>query len=116
MITNSNGTTGCARSSAATPANNGPTRDYIAHHAFFQYFASTRNPAHTRPTSPAVIGTAADGGANHQYDLHDFFDALAVGNLPGSTTAISSTGRACAVTARRSAASADAAVMARACR
>ena len=81
-VTNHNGTSGCARSSPATPANNGPTKDYIAHHAFFQYFASTRNTAHTRPTSPAVVGTAADGGANHQYDLHDFFDALAAGNLP----------------------------------
>jgi phospholipase C len=30
----------------------------------------------------AAIGTAHDGGANHQYDLHDFFDALAAGNLP----------------------------------
>src|SRR5271169_3618332 len=82
-ITNANGTTGCNRSSPATAANGGPTKDYIPHHAFFQYFASTANPNHTRPSSPAKIGTSHDGGANHQYDLHDFFDALKVGNLPG---------------------------------
>jgi phospholipase C len=29
-----------------------------------------------------AIGTSNDGGANHQYDIHDFFDALAAGNLP----------------------------------
>jgi len=81
-IKNSDGSTGCNRQSPATPANGGPTKDYIPHHAFFQYFASTRNPAHTRPTSPAVVGTKNDGGANHQYDLNDFFDALAIGNLP----------------------------------
>lgn len=81
-VTNANGTTGCKRSSPATPANGGPTADYIAHHAFFQYFASTANPMHTRPQSIASIGTSGDGGANHQYDLHDFFDALQAGNLP----------------------------------
>jgi hypothetical protein len=37
-----------------------------------------------------VIGTSADTGAgsnqaNHQYDTHDFFDALAAGNLPSVT-------------------------------
>jgi phospholipase C len=82
-ITNPNSTTGCARSSPASASNNTPTtNDYIPHHAFFQYYASTRNTAHTRPSSPAVIGTQNDGGANHQYDLHDFFDAMAVGNMP----------------------------------
>jgi len=89
-ITNSNGTTGCARSSPAsasnaapgTPPNLNTTKDYIPHHAFFQYHASTANPSHTRPSSVAAIGTSNDGGANHQYDLHDFFDALAAGNLP----------------------------------
>ena len=79
-VTNPNGTTGCSRSSPATPANGGPTADYIPHHAFFQYFASTANPTHTRPSSIAEIGHA--GPANHQYDLHDFFAALQAGNLP----------------------------------
>ncbi len=81
-VKNSDGSTGCNRQSPATPANGGATKDYIPHHAFFQYFASTANPNHTRPSSPKAIGTSSDGGANHQYDLHDFFDAVRVGNLP----------------------------------
>ncbi len=90
-VTNPNGTTGCNRSSLATPANsttvpppaNNFTEDYIPHHAWFQYFASTANPTHARPTvPPSLYGTAADLGANHEYDTHDFFDALAANNLP----------------------------------
>jgi phospholipase C len=80
-VKNPDGSTGCHRQSPATPANGGPTNDYIPHHAFFQYFPSTANPNHVRPNSPQNIGTSNDGGANHQYDLHDFFDALAVGNM-----------------------------------
>lgn len=79
-VKNANGTTGCARSSPASPSNGGPTADYIAHHAFFQYYASTANPQHTRPQSIAEIGKA--GPANHQYDINDFFAALRAGNLP----------------------------------
>jgi phospholipase C len=71
----------CNRSSPASPSNGGPTKDYIPHHAFFQYWASTINPTHARPNSGANIGTSNDG-ANHQYDLHDFFDALAIGKMP----------------------------------
>jgi phospholipase C len=77
---NANGTTGCKRSSPATPANGGPTADYIAHHAFFQYFASTANPTHVRPQSVSEIGN--DGPANHEYDINDFFAALTARNLP----------------------------------
>jgi phospholipase C len=81
-IKNPDGSTGCARQSPATPANNGPTADYIPHHAFFQYWASTANPDHTRPTvPPSLYGTASDK-ANHEYDIHDFFDALKADNLP----------------------------------
>src|ERR1700736_3968240 len=40
-VTNANNTAGCARSSTASASNNGPTKDYIPHHAFFQYYAST---------------------------------------------------------------------------
>jgi phospholipase C len=79
-IANDNGTTGCNRSSKATAANNGPTKDYIPHHAFFQYWASTANPQHKRPNSVWEIGK--NGPANHEYDIHDFFDALKVGNMP----------------------------------
>jgi phospholipase C len=81
-VKNPDGSTACHRQSPATPATGGPTNDYIPHHAFFQYFPSTANPNHVRPNSPRNIGTSNDGGANHQYDLHDFFDALAVGNMP----------------------------------
>jgi phospholipase C len=93
--TNANGTTGCGRStiSAVTAFNKA---DYIPHHQPFQYYASTCNPTHTRPSSIAVIGTDADTApagssalcttatptANHQYDMHDFFDAVGAGNFP----------------------------------
>lgn len=78
-IKNSNGTTGCKRSttSAVTGVKK---KDYIPHHQPFQYYASTANLAHTRPTSVAEIGH--DGAANHQYDLHDFFDAVKASNFP----------------------------------
>ena len=81
-IVNPNGTTGCGRmsTSAYTGPTNGPEQDYIPHHAFFQYFASTANPQHTRPASTAEIGNA--GPANHEYDLNDFYAALKYGNLP----------------------------------
>ncbi len=83
--TNANGTTGCARSTtSATLQVGAPTtpRDFVPHHAPFQYYATTRNPNHTRPSSVNAIGTSQDGGANHQYDINDFFAALAAGNLP----------------------------------
>jgi phospholipase C len=77
-VVNTNGSTGCSRSSV----NVGGTTvtDYIAHHHFFNYWTSTANPQHTRPRSVAEIGN--DGPANHQYDLHDFFDAIKAGNFP----------------------------------
>ena len=76
---NSNGTTGCTRSSV-NAVNGVATNDYIPHHSFFNYYTSTANSAHTRPASIAEIGNA--GPANHQYDLQDFFAAVAEGNLP----------------------------------
>ena len=54
--------------------------DYSAHHEPFQYYASTANPHHLPPASPAEIGH--DGQANHQYDLADFHTALAADHLP----------------------------------
>jgi phospholipase C len=79
-IMNPNGTTGCGRSTVS--AITVTQADYSAHHQPFQYYASTANPMHVRPSSAAVVGTANDGGANHQYDIHDFTDALKAGNLP----------------------------------
>jgi phospholipase C len=78
-LTNSNGTTGCKRSttSAVTGVTEG---DYIQHHEPFQYYASTANLTHARPSSVSNIGFT--DAANHQYDINDFFDALSAGNLP----------------------------------
>ncbi len=81
-IVNPDGSTGCNRQSPATASNGGPTNDYIPHHAWFQYYASTANPTHSRPSvPPSQYGSSADK-ANHEYDIHDFFDALNAGNLP----------------------------------
>jgi phospholipase C len=74
---NANGTTGCLRSS--TSAVTGTTGDYIPHHAFFQYWASTANPKHNRPRSIDEVGH--DGSANHEYDISDFYSAVSHGNL-----------------------------------
>jgi phospholipase C len=76
-VVNSNNTTGCNRSSTGLA---GTTGDYIPHHAWFQYYASTTNPKHTRPASLAEIGH--DGPANHGYDLADFYSAVSGGNFP----------------------------------
>jgi phospholipase C len=78
-VTNPNGTTGCNRSTVS-PITGLTEADYVPHHEPFQFYASTQNSAHTRPTSIATIGLAGDA-ANHQYDTHDFFDALAAGHL-----------------------------------
>jgi len=75
--TNPNGSTGCQRSSTGLA---GTTNDYIPHHAWFQYYATTANPNHTRPANIAEIGHG--GPANHGYDLNDFFAAVQAGNFP----------------------------------
>ena len=74
---NANGTTGCLRSSTGVAAT---LADYIPHHAFFQYYASTLNATHVRPKSVWEIGH--DGPANHEYDTSDFFAAVKAGNFP----------------------------------
>jgi phospholipase C len=80
-LTNANGTTGCARTTGAVNIPDNPLKaDYIPHHEPFQYYASTANLTHARPTSVAAIGT--QDAANHQYDVLDFSAALAAGNLP----------------------------------
>jgi phospholipase C len=55
-----------------------PKVDYIPHHQPFQYYASTANPLHLGPTGP--IGSTDP--ANHQYDLIDFWDAIAAHHIP----------------------------------
>ncbi|TMV93544.1 alkaline phosphatase family protein [Thioclava sp. BHET1] len=79
--TNPNGTTGCDRKTTSDVTNVSIV-DYIPHHEPFQYYPSTANPTHKRPSSVAAIGTAQDGGANHQYDMTDWYAALKQGNLP----------------------------------
>ncbi|MGB8901116.1 MAG: alkaline phosphatase family protein [Methylocella sp.] len=78
-VTNPDGSTGCNRTHTSTVTGTKKV-DYIPHHQPFQYYASTANLNHTRSSSVAAIGTT--DGANHQYDIHDFFDALANGNFP----------------------------------
>ncbi|CAE6805347.1 phospholipase C [Paraburkholderia domus] len=84
---NSNATTGCKRSTTS-PVVGQATADYIPHHNWFQYFASTANPQHLRPSSTAAIGYTleSDGKtadpANHQYDTDDFIASVKAGNYP----------------------------------
>jgi phospholipase C len=78
---NADGSTGCMRSTTST-VTGVKSADYIPHHQPFQYYASTANLQHLRPSSPAVVGTGSDGGANHQYDVADFWAAAKAGNQP----------------------------------
>jgi phospholipase C len=83
---NPNGTTGCARSTVspiinAVSPSSATQADYSPHHQPFQYYPSTRNAKHTRPTSLHSIGHDGDAG-NHQYDLEDFYSAVKAGNFP----------------------------------
>jgi phospholipase C len=84
---NPNGTTDCKRSTQSEVVGKAIT-DYIPHHNWFQYYASTANPTHARPSSIAAIGHTLelDGKtvdpANHQYDLTDFYSAVKAGNYP----------------------------------
>jgi phospholipase C len=84
---NDNGSTGCARShiSEVTGRTQG---DYVPHHIWFQYYASTANPTHALPTSTKAIGFTKVPGtnkidpANHAYDLDVFMTAVSSGNYP----------------------------------
>jgi phospholipase C len=84
---NNNGTSGCTRSTVSQVVG-GAITDYIPHHIWFQYFTSTANPTHARPTSTKAIGFTMVPGtktvdpANHGYDLDDFFTAVGSGNYP----------------------------------
>jgi phospholipase C len=82
-----NGTSGCGRTSVSE-VTGATTADYIPHHAWFQYYASTANPTHARPNSTKSIGYTMIPGknkvdpANHAYDLTDFTAAVGAGNYP----------------------------------
>ncbi|WP_243049707.1 alkaline phosphatase family protein [Dyella sp. RRB7] len=77
---NTNGSTGCKRKTLSTVTQVSES-DYIPHHQPFQYYPSTANPTHVRPTSVATIGHQGDA-ANHQYDINDFYAAVSAGNFP----------------------------------
>lgn len=84
---NANGTTGCKRTT--TSSVTGVTEvDYIPHHAWFQYYQSTANPTHARPSSTDAVGYTYEANAttkdpaNHEYDVDDFFAAVKAGNYP----------------------------------
>jgi phospholipase C len=79
-IRNPNGTKGCTRTTTSVVTHY-ISRDYDPEEEPFQFYATTQNLKHTRPTSIAAIGTNSDV-ANHQYDMHDFTDAMAAGNMP----------------------------------
>ncbi|RJS95225.1 phospholipase C [Salinisphaera sp. Q1T1-3] len=99
-VVNPDGSTGCERAHVTRVATTGKdsntrvqSNDYIPHHEPFQYYASTANPEHDRPFNTASIGhsyevnsngevTDTKDPANHQYDSHDFFDAVEAGNFP----------------------------------
>ncbi len=87
MTANPNGSTGCKRSTQSAIVGHAVV-DYIPHHAWFQYYTSTANPTHARPSAVGAIGKSvqADGEtpdpANHNYDLTDFYDAVKAGNYP----------------------------------
>jgi phospholipase C len=86
-ITNPNGTKGCQRSTFSDILN-ANSADYVQHHAWFQYYATTSNPHHERPTSTALIGypdpkdTTGTSPVHHQYDSNDFFTAVSANNFP----------------------------------
>ncbi len=77
------GDKGCLRSTYSAVVRRA-TADYIPHHEPFQYYASTANPTHARPSSIAAVGSNGDG-ANHQYDLSEFFAAVQAGVFPAVT-------------------------------
>jgi len=80
-ITNPDGSTGCKRTHTSATGAFAPKKDYIPHHEGFQYYLSTQNQHHTRPSAVSAIGHD-DGAVHHQYDIHDFFDAVKAGNFP----------------------------------
>ncbi len=79
------GTAGLPQTSASGIVTAYP--DYIPHHEGFQYFKSTQNLHHLPPSDAGLIGQptiegVSGDGAHQQYDLEDFWTALAAGKLP----------------------------------
>ena len=55
-------------------------KSYNNHYDPFQYYQSTANPHHLKPSAVDKIGQTDQ--ANHQYDLAAFWDAVGHGNMP----------------------------------
>jgi phospholipase C len=74
--------------SATIPSGTTVDGDYIPHHDPFQYYASTANPHHFPGTTGVAVGSddptndTSKTGANHQYDLSVFDQAVAANQLP----------------------------------
>ena len=85
---NANGSYGCNRNPPGTQGNYETDPDYIQHHEPFQYYATTQNLKHLRPSAETQIGYTYEANgttpdpANHQYDTSDFFTALNLNGLP----------------------------------
>ncbi len=62
---------------------------YNPHYAPFQYWASTANPHHLPPSSPAMIGQTDQ--ANHQYSLNDLWNLVANGGTLPTVTFLKAT-------------------------
>ncbi len=79
-VTNANGTTGCARTHHFSWSQTPPRR------------ITSRTTSHSNTTSPLPIrpmrvplpprAVGRTDAANHQYDVHDFYDAINAGNFP----------------------------------
>ncbi|HLX14073.1 MAG TPA: alkaline phosphatase family protein [Bradyrhizobium sp.] len=92
---NANGSTGCKFNNPGQTGGRsnksefGATiSDYVPHHIWFEYFASTANPTHAPQSSVQAIGhtlipgTNTKDPANHAYDLDVFKTAVQAGNFP----------------------------------
>jgi phospholipase C len=82
-VTAANSPTGLAQCTSSTANVNGTAaEDYSPHHNPFEYYQSTSNPHHLPPTPGVQIGAKDDSGANHEYDLSVFNDAVKTGDIP----------------------------------
>jgi len=72
-----NGVATCGAMSSGLP---GATADYILI-TNLPVFPQTANQHHVRPANGLVIGTPQDKLTNHQYDLADFWTAVANGSF-----------------------------------
>jgi phospholipase C len=85
-LSDANGITGCGRSTYSATVNE-TVADYVPHHNWFQYYASTANYSHARPATLNDVGFSKEANgavdpANHEYDLKDFESAVAGGVYP----------------------------------